>query len=95
MERSEAKQIATEMLNEAFKEMKYSVAQVRNDEGGRFYFELTHLGYTGVTFADMAKVSETFDTKHINVSAYDAGGCPTCGSEIEYTLEVSNAKIGD
>lgn len=75
-------------------EGKYRLRCFREGDDGRFRFELEHLGWSGVTFDQMAEVSRLFQTKGINVSAfYDDSGCPTCGGSTEYTLEVSGALV--
>lgn len=75
-------------------EGKYRLRSFREGADGRFSFDLEHLGWSGVTFDQMAAVSALFQTKGINVSAsYDDSGCPTCGGSTDYTLEVRGALV--
>lgn len=86
---------ARKMLERRLGKGAYRLRGFRESGDGLFSFDLENLGYGGVTFSEMAAVSEMFSTKGINVSAwYDEGGCPTCGGTTEYTLEVTGARVG-
>jgi len=84
---------AVRALRGEFGKGKYRLNGLRAGEDGRFSFDLEHLGLRGVTFAEMEAVSRLFDTKGINVSSVYTEGCPTCGGETEYTLEVTGARV--
>jgi hypothetical protein len=84
---------ARRVLQDEFGKDKYRFRSLRAGDGGRFNFDLEHLGRGGVTFAEMETVSRLFDTKGINVSSVYTEGCPTCGGETEYTLEVIGARV--
>lgn len=84
---------AKRVLRDEFGKDKYALRGFREGDDGRFRFDLDHLRLGGVTFKDMAAVSEMFDTRGINVTSIYTEGCPTCGGETEYTLEVTGAHV--
>lgn len=87
------KAAALRMVEGVFGEGKYKITALCTNKDGTFDLDLEELGWDAVTFADMAKVSDLFNTKSINVSSYYDRGCPTCGGSTEYTLEVQGATV--
>lgn len=57
---------------------------------GTLELRIQHEGYGGVTFAQLVEVSELFGTEDINVESEYEEGCPTCGGETNYYLDVLN-----
>lgn len=58
------------------------------DKISNFEWDIEVSGYGGVSYDQLLKISELFDTQNINFRGYSYQGCPTCGPDNVTIIEI-------